>query len=66
MRRKIWRGKFHCLLILLFFLLQQGKVLIQFGLNLLHTFISIFGGGVQLLLQEAEADMGLTQLLTLR
>lgn len=51
---------------LLFFLLEQGKVLVQFGLNLLHPLICVFGGGVKLLLQQAQTDVGLTQLLALR
>lgn len=50
---------------LLFFFLQQGKVLIQFGLNLLHAFICVFGGGVQLLFQQTQTDAGFTQLLAL-
>lgn len=50
----------------LFFLLEQGEVLVQFGLNLLHPLICVFGGGVKLLLQQAQTDVGLTQLLALR
>lgn len=59
------RGPCASLSLLLFFFLQQGEVFIQLGLNLLHTFIGVFGGGVQLLLQQAQTDVGLTQLLTL-
>lgn len=51
---------------LLFFLFQQGEVLIKFGLNLLHPFICVFGGGVQLLLQQTQTDIRLTQLLALK
>lgn len=51
---------------LLFFLLEQSEVLVQFGLNLLHPLICVFGGGVKLLLQQAQTDVGLTQLLALR
>ncbi|CAG5929372.1 unnamed protein product [Menidia menidia] len=44
---------------------RESKVLVQFSLNFFHSFISIFGGRVELLLQEAQADMRLTQLLSL-
>lgn len=50
---------------LLFLLLQQSEVLVQFGLNLLHPFICVFGRGVQLLLQQTQTDVGLAQLLAL-
>lgn len=44
---------------------QQSKVLIQFGLNLLNSFIGISSGGVQLPFQKAQANVGLAQLLAL-
>lgn len=50
----------------LLLLLEQGEVLVQLGLNLLHPIICVFGGSVQLLLQEAQADVGFTQLFTLQ
>lgn len=49
----------------LFFLLQQGEVLVQFGLDFLHPLICISGGGVQLLLQQTQADAGLAEFLSL-
>lgn len=52
-------------LFVLFLLLQQSEVLVQFRLNLLHPVICVFGGGVQLLLQQTQTDVGLTQLLAL-
>lgn len=51
--------------ILLFLFLELGEVFVQFGLNLLHALVGIFGGRVQLFLQEAQADVSLAELLSL-
>lgn len=51
--------------ILLFLFLELGEAFVQLGLNLLHTFIGVFGGRVQLFLQETQANVSLAELLAL-
>lgn len=50
---------------LLLFLLQQGLGVAELALDLLHPLVGILGGAVQLLLQEAQAHVGLAELLAL-
>ena len=50
----------------LLFLLQQSLSLVQSSLDLFNAFVRVFGGTVELLLQQAEADVRLAQLLSLK